>query len=185
MQRILLHVCCANCAIYPVETLRSQSKEVFAFFYNPNIHPYQEYQRRLETFRSFIDLYNLRAIFRDDYDLEGFIRNVVFREERRCHICYQLRLEATAKIAKKGKFDAFTTSLLYSKQQKHELIIETAENISKKEHIAFYYEDFRVGWERAIHISKHYGFYRQQYCGCIYSEKERYHRPKKSEGKRR
>lgn len=174
MKRILLHVCCANCAIYPLKQLEQEEMEVFGFFHNPNIHPFQEYQRRLETVESFFRSQEVRLIIQDDYDLEGFLRDVVFREENRCPYCYHRRLEATARTAKKGKFDAFTTSLLYSRHQRHEMIREMGESLGQRFGIPFYYEDFRLGWKEGIEESKKMDLYRQQYCGCIYSEKERY-----------
>jgi hypothetical protein len=174
MKRVLLHVCCANCAIYPLKRLVQDGTEVFGFFHNPNIHPFQEYRRRLEAVNSFFEGRATRLIIHDEYDLEGFLRNVVFREEHRCLYCYHRRLEATARTAKKGRFDAFTTTLLHSKLQKHALIKEIGESVSRTFGVPFYYEDFRVGWKEGIETSKKLGLYRQQYCGCIYSEKERY-----------
>lgn len=174
MKRILLHVCCANCAIYPMKRLEQDETEVFGFFYNPNIHPFQEYLRRLETVESFFRSRGARLIIQDEYDLEGFLRDVVFREGHRCPYCYHRRLEATVRAARKGKFDAFTTTLLYSRHQRHELIREMGESLGRRFGIPFYYEDFRLGWKEGIEESKKMGLYRQQYCGCIYSEKERY-----------
>ncbi len=174
--RVLLHICCAPCAIYPVKVLRERGIEVFGFWYNPNIHPFEEYKRRLEALRDYAQRINLRMIWRDRYELEEFLRNVVFRETFgiRCQFCYFKRLEATAQIAKHGKFDAFTTTLLYSKFQNHELICKIAESLAKKYNTKFYYEDFREGWKEGIEISKSLNMYRQSYCGCIYSEKERF-----------
>ncbi|NNK84862.1 MAG: hypothetical protein HKO91_04845, partial [Desulfobacterales bacterium] len=108
------------------------------------------------------------------YDLNGFIRNVVFRESNRCSYCYHERLRASALVAKHGKFDYFSTTLLYSKFQKHDTIRSIGESVSSSVGVPFYYHDFRVGWKNGIEESKRIGLYRQQYCGCIYSEKERY-----------
>jgi predicted adenine nucleotide alpha hydrolase (AANH) superfamily ATPase len=83
-------------------------------------------------------------------------------------------LEATARAAKKGRFDSFTTTLLHSKHQNHEMIREMGESLGQRYGIRFIYEDFRLGWKEGIEVSKKLGLYRQQYCGCIYSEKERY-----------
>ena len=148
--------------------------EVFGFFYNPNIHPYQEYKKRLEAVNDFSILSNLKIIYRDEYRLEEFLQNVVFREKERCIYCYHTRLKATAQVARKGKFDFFTTTLLYSKSQKHQLVKEIGDGLAKESGVKFLYEDFRKGWKDGIEISHEMGFYRQQYCGCIYSEKERY-----------
>jgi len=164
-----------------LRSLREKGFEVFGFYYNPNIHPYQEWQRRLEALQEVAkaettDDKPFRLIIRGDYPLEEFLRNTAFREEKRCIYCYTIRLEATARTAKKSGFDAFTTTLLYSKRQKHELIKEIAESISKRYSVAFYYEDFRKGWKTGQEEAIKMGIYRQQYCGCIYSEKERFYK---------
>lgn len=172
--KALIHCCCANCLIYPLKVLQREGWEVMGFFYNPNIHPYQEYRRRLDAVRTYEGQAAVQVIYRDEYDLEDFLRGVAFREEERCRFCYHLRLEATAQVAKRGKFDAFTTTLLYSKQQNHELIKSIGEAVGKEQGVQFLYRDFRNGWKEGIEESKALGLYRQGYCGCIYSEKERY-----------
>jgi predicted adenine nucleotide alpha hydrolase (AANH) superfamily ATPase len=172
--KVLLHICCANCAIYPVKTIREKGLDVMGFFYRHNIHPYTECLRRQEALQSYADRINLKMIYQEGYDLEGFIQNVVFREAERCNYCYHDRLRSTALLAKRGKFDYFSTTLLYSKHQKHDLIRAMGESIGKSTGIEFLYQDFREGWKEGIACSKQMGLYRQQYCGCIYSEKERY-----------
>ena len=172
--KALIHICCANCLIYPLKTLREEGWDVMGFFYNPNIHPYQEYQRRLEAMREYEKEAAIQVIYRDEYDLEEFLRGVAFREDERCRFCYHLRLEATALVAKRGKFDAFTSTLLHSRHQNHELIKTIGEQIGKEQGVQFLYQDFRDGWKEGIEESKTLGLYRQSYCGCIYSEKERY-----------
>jgi predicted adenine nucleotide alpha hydrolase (AANH) superfamily ATPase len=144
------------------------------FFYNPNIHPYREYQQRLETVKEYEGEAGLKMMYEDEYDLEGFFRGVVFREHERCRYCYHCRLEATARMAKREGFDTFTSTLLYSKHQNHSLIREIGEGLAEQFSVPFHYEDFREGWQEGIRESKALGLYRQQYCGCIYSEKERY-----------
>ena len=172
--KALIHICCANCLIYPLKSLREEGWDVMGFFYNPNIHPYQEYQRRLEAMREYEKEAAIQVIYRDEYDLEEFLRGVVFREDERCRFCYHLRLEATAKVAKHGRFDAFTSTLLHSKHQNHELIKAIGEAVGKEQGVRFLYKDFRDGWKQGIEESKALKLYRQSYCGCIYSEKERY-----------
>jgi len=172
--KILLHICCAPCAIYPVKFLREQGMDVMGFFYRHNIHPYTECLKRQEALESYAEQINLRVIYQDGYDLEGFIQNVAFRESNRCSYCYHERLRSTALVAKRGKFDYFTSTLLYSKFQKHDTIKSMGESIGKSVGVKFYYQDFRTGWKNGIEESKNIGLYRQQYCGCIYSEKERY-----------
>ncbi len=179
MPRILLHICCGPCSIYPLSALRGEDFAVHGFFYNPHIQPYQEFERRLNTLKAFAENEGLPLIIRTDYDVETFFRQVAFRETNRCLYCYSLRLDAAARVAKKSRFDAFTTTLLYSKHQKHDLIASIAEETSRKHGIAFLYRDFRSGWRGGQQKAKALGMYRQQYCGCIYSEIERFY--KKSE----
>jgi predicted adenine nucleotide alpha hydrolase (AANH) superfamily ATPase len=154
--------------------MREKGLDVMGFFYRHNIHPYAECLRRQEALQSYAEQINMKVIYQEGYDLEGFIQNVVFRESERCNYCYHDRLRSTAMLAKRGKFDYFSTTLLYSKHQKHELIRSMGESIGKSTGIAFLYQDFREGWKEGIECSKQMGLYRQQYCGCIYSEKERY-----------
>lgn len=177
--KILLHVCCGPCSIYPVESLRKAGHEIRGYFFNPNIHPFTEFTKRLETFTDYAQKIELPFILDDSYELENFLRGVVFREGERCRVCYSMRLKKAAQIAKKGKFDAFTTTLLVSPFQKHELIKEIASSVSQETGVSFYYQDFRGGYKEGVEKSKEEKMYRQQYCGCVFSEKERY-TPKKS-----
>jgi len=182
MSKLLLHVCCGPCTIYPLSALKEKGFEITAFFYNPNIHPYQEYKRRIETFYQFAKTENLSTITcREDYLPEDFLRQVIYREERRCAFCYAMRLEETAKIAKKGNFPYFSTTLLVSPYQKHELIKEIGEEMGRKYGVEFYYEDFRTGWKEGVEKCRELELYRQPYCGCIYSEKDRYYKKGKGE----
>jgi predicted adenine nucleotide alpha hydrolase (AANH) superfamily ATPase len=171
---ILLHTCCGPCALFPLRQLRAAGHNVTGFFYNHNIHPYQEYVRRRDAAIDMAAQEALPLIIHDDYDLEGFLANVAAEPEKRCSYCYSSRLRATAEASAKGGFDAFTAALLYSRYQKHDEIKALGEQLGKEYGIVFYYEDFRSGWQEGIRLSKELGLYRQQYCGCIYSEKERY-----------
>ncbi len=175
MESLLIHACCANCLLYPLKVLEGQFQRIMVFWYNPNIHPYQEYKRRLDAMKQLEERWNLRVIYRDTYPIEEWLQAVVFREEKRCLYCYHERLLATAQVAKRGNFSHFTTTLLYSKQQRHEIIKEIGESIGRRYGVKFFYQDFREGWKEGIRLSKGLGLYRQQYCGCIYSEKERYY----------
>ena len=178
--RVLLHICCANCAITPLERLKEKGDDVTGYFFNPNIHPFQEYQKRLDALKQYSEKVGLNVIYRDEYLLEEFLRNVSHQVKERCQYCYKVRLEATAREAKNKGFGVFSTTLLQSSHQNHALIKETGERIAREIGIPFYYEDFRRGWRKGVEVSKAMGLYRQQYCGCIYSEKERF--MKKGEG---
>ena len=180
--KVLLHICCANCAITPLERLKEKGDEVTGYFFNPNIHPYQEYQKRLDALKQYSGTVGLEVIYRDEYLLEEFLRNVSHRVEDRCQYCYFVRLEATAREAKDKAFEGFSTTLLQSSHQNHALIKETGERVAHEIGVPFYYEDFRQGWKRGVEVSKAMALYRQQYCGCIYSEKDRFFsRPKHKE----
>ena len=172
--KVLLQVCCANCAIYPYELLRERGIEVTGYFFNPNIHPYQEYEKRRNAVAEYSGKTGLQMIYRDEYLLEEFLKNVAHQPGERCGYCYRVRLEAAAKEARDQGFDAFSTTLLQSNYQDHAKIRETGEAIGRETGIPFHYEDFRQGWRRGVEVSKAMGLYRQQYCGCIYSEKERF-----------
>jgi len=172
--KLLLHTCCAPCSIYPVKVLREMDMDVMGFFYRHNIHPFQECQKRQAALELYSQSIELKVIFQKDYRIEKFLQSIVFREKDRCRYCYYARLEATALVAKKGNFNAFSTTLLYSRFQNHDCIRETGEAIAKKYGLKFFYQDFREGWKFGIETSKRLNMYRQQYCGCIYSEKDRY-----------
>ncbi len=173
--RILLHICCGNCAIYPVNVLREQQHDITGYFFNHNIHPYQEFTRRLATTKEYAEKMDLPLVCNEDYELETFLKNVAQEPEKRCEYCYRSRLLATAQKAKQLGFEGFTTTLLYSRYQKHQDIVEYGHQLASEFNLHFHYEDYRVGWNEGIRISKEMGLYRQQYCGCIYSEKDRYY----------
>ena len=173
-QKVLLHICCGGCGIYPIEALREEGFEVFGFFYNPNIQPYQEFLKRRDAVKEMGEKLGVRILFKDEYPLNEWLRMVAFREEMRCELCYHLRLKETARYARRGKFDYFSSSLFYSKQQKHNLAVGIAESLAKEQGVKFLYRDFRSGWKRGVERSLELGIYRQNYCGCIYSEYERF-----------
>jgi len=173
--KVLLHICCANCAIYPLSVLRDAHHGVTGYFFNHNIHPYQEYRKRLDSVRDYTASVDLPLVCIDHYGLEDFLAQVAQDPAGRCTYCYQSRLQRTAEYAAQHDFDAFTSSLLYSRYQNHGLIRQCGEELAKLYNINFLYQDFRSGWQEGIQASKALGLYRQQYCGCIYSEKDRYH----------
>jgi predicted adenine nucleotide alpha hydrolase (AANH) superfamily ATPase len=174
MTTVLLHVCCGPCATYVVKSLRDNKLEVVAFWYNPNIQPFREHQIRLESMQTFSQKSKLPLITAESYDMIKYFQAVVGHESNRCPDCYRLRLTKTAEVAKDRGLDVFTTTLLISPYQQHNLIKELGNKIGKKKGIEFYYEDFRPGFRESHRISKELGLYHQGYCGCVYSEWERY-----------
>jgi epoxyqueuosine reductase len=171
---ILLHICCAPCTIYPLQTLRNEGFQVHGYFYNPNIHPFREYEKRRETLKEYAGICKLRIYYDDQYDLRFFLNQTQPWGPDRCRVCYAIRLEATAQQAKTQGFAAFSTTLLYSRYQKHDWIKEVGINTAERFEIPFHYQDFRPGWQEGIHKSRELGLYRQPYCGCIFSEQERF-----------
>lgn len=172
--KLLLHTCCAPCLIAPYQKLTESGTQVTAFWFNLNIHPYTEYKQRLESLREFSRSEAFELIERDVYGIDEFIRNTAADIENRCEYCYRHRLEATAITAKELGFEAFSSTLLYSRYQNHELIRSIADEMAKHYQISFYYEDFRELWTEGITLSKAKAMYRQKYCGCIFSERDRY-----------
>lgn len=171
---ILLHICCAPCAIFPVDELKKEGHKIAGFFYNPNIHPYSEYVKR----RDAVEKLAIEKVFNaliSDYDVEKYFQFIVFNEaaDKRCPVCWWLRLERTALFARDNGFDAFTTTLLGSPYQDHETVKKICEQVAANAGIKFYYKDFRPGFRAGYDEAKAKGIYCQNYCGCIYSEKER------------
>jgi predicted adenine nucleotide alpha hydrolase (AANH) superfamily ATPase len=174
MASLLLHTCCAPCATYCTEDWQQKGMEVTSFWYNPNIHPFTEHQRRLETLQEFAQQTKLPLIVSEGYDVINYFQAVVGHERERCSYCFRLRLSMTALIAKLRGFDAFTTTLLISPYQKHELLKGVGEEIARKEGVDFLYEDLRNGYSESHRMSQELDLYRQKYCGCLYSEWERF-----------
>ena len=172
--RILMHVCCGPCSIYPLRVLRDEGVDVYGFFHNPNIHPYKEFRRRIGALVTLAEEKKFAVAIDRNYGLNQYLRTVVHNEERRCSLCYDMRLEQTAKRAAEQGMEGFTTTLLYSKYQNHDLLKKKCSNLAKSYCIDFLYRDFREGWQLGIDESIALELYRQPYCCCIYSEQERY-----------
>lgn len=172
--KILVHACCAPCLIAPYEEMVKAGHEIGVYWFNPNIHPLHEYQKRRNTLRDFAETQGFPLYERDEYGLCTFLEATMHDVFHRCEYCYTKRLEAVAKHASQNGYEAFTTTLLYSKYQNHELMVRIATQCAKKHGVEFFYQDFRGLWWDGIRMSKEAGMYRQQYCGCIFSEEDRY-----------
>jgi predicted adenine nucleotide alpha hydrolase (AANH) superfamily ATPase len=173
-KKLLLHACCAPCIIHPLERARQSGWQVTVYFYNPNIHPFTEFEKRFEAVRDYCEKQNVPLIADPDYDVYEFIRTAGIDDGERCRACYRMRLERTIRRASEGGFNAATTTLLYSRYQDHDGIREFGDELSREAGIGFYYEDFRAGWDEGQQRSRDLGMYRQKYCGCIFSEQNRY-----------
>ena len=171
--RLLLHVCCAPCSAYPVPALRAQVPLVTGFFFNPNIQPADEHARRLEALERYAPALGLDLVVAADAHSDSWSAAVAGSGDDRCRRCYELRLRATAREARRGGFDAFSTTLLYSIHQKHELVRAVATEVARAEGVAFFYQDLRAGWVEGGRSYRESGLYRQRYCGCLPSKIER------------
>jgi len=170
--KLLIHICCAPCLIHPLEVLRLKGFEVCGLFYNPNIHPFSEYNERKKAIGSLNC--GIEVIY-PDYLPQEFFREINFKEATllRCAICWKLRLKKTARTAVKKGFECFTTTLLVSPYQSHEVLRELGDEAAREEGVKFHYVDFRPGFRKALAQARGKGIYTQKYCGCIYSKDEK------------
>ncbi|MBP3305459.1 MAG: epoxyqueuosine reductase QueH [Oscillospiraceae bacterium] len=175
----LLHICCAPCANQCIEVLRADGFAVTGYWYNPNIHPFTEYRARRNCLREYARAIELPLIERDDYGLRPFVREVAENIPGRCVKCYEMRLFDAARQAKEGGFDSFTSSLFISPYQNHELMRETAQRAAEAYGVEFLYRDFRPWFRAGQEKARELDMYIQKYCGCVFSEQERYLKPTK------
>lgn len=180
--KLLLHACCAPCSSYVLEYL-STYFEITIYYYNPNIYPEEEYQRRINELKKFISNYksiNKINLIEEKYDTNDYYKAVKGYEKlgersERCYKCYEFRMKNACKYAKENNFDYFTTTLSISPYKNSNWINEIGSNLEKKYDIKYLYADFKKknGYKRSLELSKEYGLYRQDYCGCVYSKQER------------
>lgn len=174
--KLLMHTCCAPCSVYCIDRLRKEGIEPTVYWYNPNIHPYKEYEARRDCLKEYTKSINVEAIFEEEYGLREFCKNVIGDLNNRCtNYCYKVRLEKTVIYAKQNGYDTFTTTLFVSPYQKHEEIKRICEELAQKYDINFLYIDFRVGFREGQAKARELGLYMQKYCGCIFSEEMRYY----------
>lgn len=179
MKSMLLHVCCGPCSLMPIIQLRDEGWSVTAYFFNPNIHPQDEYLRRRDAMREVSARLDLPVVWEPEAG-ENAVDPAAWvaalggdtAEGARCRGCYRVRLQATARLARHRGFDAFCTSLLYSRYQRHEAIVAEAEQAARDAGALFAYRDFRPRWQDGIQLSKDMGLYRQKWCGCVLSKGE-------------
>jgi len=177
--KLLLHCCCAPCSVSCVKKLRAENIEPCFFWFNPNIHPYTEYKQRRDCLCEFADNENLKLTLIDEYGLKLFLKEVYpvienSSDSSYCQKCYRIRLEKTASFALQEGYTAFTTTLLISPYQDHEAIKFIGEEIAAQYGIEFLYRDFRPLFREGQAEARSKSMYMQKYCGCIFSEEERY-----------
>lgn len=173
-ERILLHICCGPCAAGSLPLLEAQGLAPEGFFYNPNIHPVTEMRARAGALKAFAEGRGLPVSWREDYGLVDFARHAAWREAERCEYCYALRLREAAAEARRRKLGLFTSTLLHSIHQKHNLIRDIGEQAAREAGVDFLYLDLREGWAAGRQAWRKTALYYQKYCGCLYSEMERY-----------
>ncbi len=180
MPTLLLHSCCAPCSSYVLECLSKHFK-ITIFYYNPNIEPIAEYQKRAAEQKRFLSAFQSTTpieFIEGPYDEDAFQIISSGREEEkeggaRCFLCYELRLRKTAEFAKSNGFDYFTTTLSVSPYKNAQALNEIGARLSEEYNIPYLFSDFKKknGYHRSIELSKQYQLYRQNFCGCIYSQK--------------
>jgi epoxyqueuosine reductase len=173
---MLLHACCGPCACYTTQRITEEGINQTLFFYNSNIHPYQEFLQRRDGLRQLAAIRNLAVIEAPGYPMEEFLANVATDPAKRCEFCYLNRLTQTAIKAKELGFSLFGTTLLISPYQNHDRIVGIGRELAQENGLQFYDQDLRPGFRQSQAMAKELGLYRQKYCGCIYSEKERYYK---------
>ena len=173
--KILMHTCCAPCSVYCVDSLRKEGLEPTLFWYNPNIHPFIEYRTRRDCLKDYAAKIDAELIVQEDYGLDEFCRHVVNDLANRCvNYCYPKRMSETVRYAVDHGYDAFTTTLLVSPYQKHDQLVQVCQDLAEQAGIEFLYRDFRTGFREGQAKARELGLYMQKYCGCIFSEEDRY-----------
>lgn len=175
MPKILLHVCCGPCSLMPVVHLREEGWDVSAFFFNPNIHPEKEWKKRCDAMAEAAHHLHIPLMVEGEgVDPAKWVSELYGTTAygTRCRFCYRPRMERAAALAREKNFDAFTSSLLYSRYQQHDTIREEAERAFAIYGTPFLYRDFRQWWWEGIAMAKDLGLYRQKWCGCVLSMKE-------------
>jgi len=175
MKKILCHACCAVCSLFPLQKMKQMEFDPVIYFYNPNIYPKAEYDRRLKELKKYCDKKEQTLIVEEDSPLvwdkavEGYEKEPERGE--RCKKCFYLRLEKTAQYAKKHNFDIITTTLTVSPHKKSKDIFEILDKITKKYNLEYLPCDFKKenGFLTTSRLADKEEFYRQKYCGCKYS----------------
>ncbi len=167
--KVLLHICCAPCAEYPLKALREEGFEVSGFFVNPNIHPQEEHDKRLKNVLLFSEIKDIDVEIDDSYQEDKWRAFPTMDKKAHCLSCYSLRMNLAAAYAAKNGFKRFTTALLVSPWQNYDAIVAAGKLAAKRHGIEFLVRDFRDGYREGQEMAREDGLYRQKYCGCIYS----------------
>ncbi len=170
---VLVHACCAACLLGILDAVRRHGRPV-VYYDNPNVQPLVEFRRRLKAVQVLADREHLDLVYDDWYDPKAWLRAVPWDRPDRCRACYRLRLNEAARVAAARRIPRFTTTLLVSTHQDHEAVRAAGEAAAAAHGVAFLYEDWRALAEAGHDAARRYDLYRQQYCGCLFSEEARY-----------
>ncbi len=181
--RVLFHACCGPCFVAVGPMLAAEGHEVVGLFYNPNVMPAEEHRRREAAFRQACGAGRIEAVVDPASGAEEWLRRAL-EWDPRCEYCYRDRLGRCARLAAEGGFDAFTSSILVSPYQRHDLARRVGEEVADEEGVEFLYRDLRPHWRESRRRTFELGLYRQRYCGCVLSERERDHPSPASDGDR-
>jgi epoxyqueuosine reductase len=172
--KLLLHACCGPCLIEPLDALKAEAESVTVVYANPNIHPAEEYVRRRDVMADYAEHEGVRVV-ELPYDVDAWqaaVGPLADAGADRCRACFRLRLETTARYAADNGFDAIATTLTVSPYQDGAIIAEEGERAAKAAGVAYVHRDFRERYPSATARSRELGMYRQNYCGCVFSQKE-------------
>lgn len=188
--RLFLHSCCGPCSSYVLEYL-SEYFQITVFYYNPNISPEEEYRKRVEEQKEFIRRFRAKypiSFVEGECDFGAYyaaVRGLEREPEggKRCEACFELRLRKTARMAKEAKADYFATTLTISPMKNAELLNRIGQRLGEEYGVAWLFSDFKKkgGYQRSVELSREFGMYRQDYCGCVFSREEREHQKERQE----
>ncbi|NLA95581.1 MAG: epoxyqueuosine reductase QueH [Clostridiaceae bacterium] len=167
-KKLLLHICCGPCALWPLERLLEEGVDLSLFFYNPNIHPQVEWERRLDNAIRVADHYRVPLIVQGSSSEQEWQKRANDGDER-CSYCYRVRFSHVAELAGAQGFDAISTTLLVSPWQKRDRILQEGQRVAAGRGIAFLPYDWREGYRKGQAMARDLGLYRQKYCGCVIS----------------
>ena len=179
--KLLLHICCAPCSVSCIKQLRSEGIEPVGYWYNPNIHPFTEYRARRNCLVDYAKEIGMELVVEDEYGLRPFVQAVASNIDGRCAYCYAVRYEKAAKYAAEHGFDAYATTLTVSPYQNHPLIFEIGKKMGERYGVEFKPYDFSPGFREGQSEAREGGLYMQKFCGCIFSEEDRYCKKKKKD----
>lgn len=171
---ILMHICCGPCGVAYLQGIIKEGFCPVLLWENPNIHPYKEYEERKQGAIKLAELWELKIALIGGYGLEEFVKNTAINIPARCAYCYSVRMEQTAAYAAKNGYKAFSTTLLASPYQNFDAICRYGKSQASLYNIEFVIRDFRQDFRQALNMARSMGIYMQKYCGCIFSEEERY-----------